>query len=147
LDFLKTHADYLSLHMYVGNPNNDFGEFLANSLSLQERIKTAEGVINAALSGQPRDRRIYIAWDEWNVWYRARGAEQRGRRILGERYNLEDALVVAAFVTPFVIHAHSVKIANRAQMVNVIAPIFANDDGIFLQTIYYPMQLFAMHSR
>ena len=29
LDFLKTHADYLSLHMYVGNTANDFGDFLA----------------------------------------------------------------------------------------------------------------------
>jgi alpha-N-arabinofuranosidase len=27
LDFLKTHADYLALHMYVGNSANDFGEF------------------------------------------------------------------------------------------------------------------------
>src|SRR6185312_9582605 len=32
LDFLKTHADYLSLHMYVGNTSNEFGEFLANSM-------------------------------------------------------------------------------------------------------------------
>jgi alpha-L-arabinofuranosidase len=36
LDFLKTHADYLAIHMYVGNPNNDFGEFLASSIALQE---------------------------------------------------------------------------------------------------------------
>jgi len=27
-------------------------------------------------------RKIYIAFDEWNVWYRARGDGQRGRRIL-----------------------------------------------------------------
>jgi alpha-N-arabinofuranosidase len=27
--------------------------------------------------------------------------------------------------------------------VNVIAPIFTNDKGLFLQTIYYPLQLFA----
>ena len=33
LDYLKTHADYLSLHMYVGNAANDFGEFLASSLA------------------------------------------------------------------------------------------------------------------
>jgi alpha-N-arabinofuranosidase len=33
--------------------------------------------------------------------------------------------------------------ANMAQLVNVIAPIFTNDKGLFLQTIYYPLQLFA----
>lgn len=147
LDFLKAHVDYLSLHMYVGNPQNNFGEFLASSMTLQDRIKTTEGVINAALSGQPRDRKIYIAWDEWNVWYRARGDSQRGRRILEERYNLEDALVVATFLNTFVRNAHIIKIANMAQLVNVIAPIFTDEKRLFLQTIYYPLALFANNTR
>jgi alpha-N-arabinofuranosidase len=147
LEFLKRHADYLSLHTYVGNPDNDYGDFMASAMELSRRIKTAEGIIDAALSGEPGDRRIYIAWDEWNVWYRARGAQQRGRRILEERYNLEDALVVATFLNAFVNHAHIVKIANMAQLVNVIAPMFTNEKGLFLQTIYYPLQLFATHSR
>ena len=147
LDFLKTHADYLALHMYVGNAANDYGEFLTSSLTLQDRIKTSEGVINAALSGQPRSRKIYIAWDEWNVWYRARGDTQRGRRILEERYNLEDALVVATFLNTFVNNAHILKMANMAQLVNVIAPIFTDEKRMFLQTIYYPLALFANNTK
>ena len=147
LEFLKQHADYLSLHTYVGNAANDFADFMASSLELDQRTKTAEGIIDAALAGQPGNRHIYIAWDEWNVWYRARGDDQRGRRILEERYNLEDALVVATFLNSFVNHAHIVKIANMAQLVNVIAPIFTNDKGLFLQTIYYPLQLFAGNSK
>src|SRR5579884_3403468 len=146
LEYLKNHADYLSLHTYVGNPQNDYGDFLASSLELSSRIKTAEGIIDAALSGV-RDRKIYIAWDEWNVWYRARGNQERGRRILEEHYNLEDALVVATFLNAFVNHAHIVKIANMAQLVNVIAPIFTNENGLFLQTIYYPLQLFAGNTK
>jgi alpha-N-arabinofuranosidase len=148
LDYLKNHADYLSLHLYVGNAGNDFGEFMASSLELDDRIKTAEGTIRAALSGLPPSRRIYIAWDEWNVWYRARnGAAERGRRALEERYNLEDALVVATFLNSFLNHSHIVKIANLAQLVNVIAPIFTSDDGLFLQTIYHPLRLFANNSK
>ncbi len=116
-------------------------------LELDNRTKTAEGIINATLSGEPGNRRIYIAWDEWNVWYRARGNQERGRRILEERYNLEDALVVATFLNSFINHAHIVKIANMAQMVNVIAPIFTSEKGMFLQTIYYPLQLFANNSK
>ena len=146
LEYLKNHADYLSLHMYVGNQQNDYEDFLASSVELGSRIKTAEGIIDAALSGV-RGRRIYVAWDEWNVWYRARGEQQRGRQILEEHYNLEDALVVATFLNTFVNHAHVVKIANMAQLVNVIAPIFTNEQGLFLQTIYYPLQLFASHTR
>ncbi|HLK62114.1 MAG TPA: alpha-L-arabinofuranosidase C-terminal domain-containing protein [Bryobacteraceae bacterium] len=147
LESLRQHADYLAIHMYVGNPRNDFGDFLASSVELDHRIKTTEGIIDAALSGQPGNRKIHIAWDEWNVWYRARGNTQRGRRILEEHYNLEDALVVATFLNSFVNHAHIVKIANMAQLVNVIAPIFTNENGLFLQTIYYPLQLFATHSK
>ena len=147
LDYLKHHVDYLSLHLYVGNPENNFGEFLASSVELGDRIHTAAGLIDAALSGQPSGHRIYIAWDEWNVWYRARGDKEHGRHILEERYDLEDALVVATFLNTFVNHAHVVKIANMAQLVNVIAPIFTNEKGLFLQTIYYPLQLFANHSK
>jgi alpha-N-arabinofuranosidase len=147
LEYLKRHADYLALHTYVGNRDNDFGEFMASSMELGERTKTAEGIIRQALAGEPGNRRIYIAWDEWNVWYRARGSKERGRRILEERYNLEDALVVATFLNTFLNHSHIVKIANLAQMVNVIAPIFTNEKGLFLQTIYYPLQLFANNSR
>jgi len=147
LEYLKHHVDYLSLHTYVGNRENNFGEFMASSVELDKRTKTAEGIIDAALSGEPASRRIYIAWDEWNVWYRARGDKERGRRILEERYNLEDALVVATFLNSFLNHAHIVKIANMAQLVNVIAPIFTSEKGMFLQTIYYPLQLFANNSK
>jgi alpha-L-arabinofuranosidase len=147
LEYLKPQIDYLSLHLYVGNAANDFGDFLASSMTLDERIKTTEGVINAALADLTPRRKIYIAWDEWNVWYRARGPQQRGRNILEERYNLEDALVVATFLNSFVNHAHIIKMANMAQLVNVIAPIFSNDKGVFLQTIYYPLQLFASNSK
>ena len=38
-------------------------------------------------------------------------------------------------------------IANLAQMVNVIAPIFTNPDGLFLQTIYHPLRLYAEHAQ
>src|SRR5580700_1463900 len=147
LEYLKPQIDYLSLHLYVGNPAGDFGDFLASSMTLYQRIKTAEGTIDAALATLTPRRKIYIAWDEWNVWYRARGESQRGRNILEEHYNLEDALVVATFLNSFINHSDVVKIANMAQLVNVIAPIFTNDNGLFLQTIYYPLQLFATYCK
>ena len=89
---------------------------------------------------------IYIAWDEYNIWYRWRQNEtMSGERALEERYNLEDALVIAGFLNAFIRNADIVKMANMAQLVNVIAPIFAEKDGMFRQTIYYPLQLFAQN--
>jgi alpha-L-arabinofuranosidase len=152
LEYLRDYADYISLHMYVGNAASDYEDFVASPIDMDRKIDTLAGLIDAAMSnrvdrvtGAPnRDgRKLYIALDEWNVWYRARGDSQRGRRILEEHYNLEDALVVAGFLNSLVNHADVVKIANLAQLVNVIAPIFTNDKGLFLQTIYYPLQLFS----
>ncbi|MEO8468011.1 MAG: alpha-L-arabinofuranosidase C-terminal domain-containing protein [Gammaproteobacteria bacterium] len=143
VDHLQNYIDYLAIHLYVGNPNDDFGEFLASSRLMDDKIEITAKVIDGVLAGRTDGKKIHIAFDEYNVWYRARGDGQRGRRILEERYNLEDALVVATFLNSLVNHADVVKIANMAQLVNVIAPIFTSDEGLFLQTIYYPLQLFA----
>jgi alpha-N-arabinofuranosidase len=37
--------------------------------------------------------------------------------------------------------------ANLAQLVNAIAPIFTSPRGLFLQTIYHPLRLYAEHTR
>jgi len=66
---------------------------------------------------------------------------------LEEHYNLEDALVIAGFLNAFVRNADVVKMANMAQLVNVIAPIFTDERTLFKQTIYYPLQLFAQNVR
>jgi alpha-N-arabinofuranosidase len=55
--------------------------------------------------------------------------------------------VIATFLNSFINHSHIVKMANMAQIVNVIAPIFTNENGLFLQTIYHPLQLIANNCR
>ena len=97
LEYLKHHADYLALHTDAGNRENNYLEFMASSLDLEDKTKTAEEIIREAMTTEP-GRKRYIARDEWNVWYRARGKAERGRRILEERYSLEDVLVIATFL-------------------------------------------------
>ncbi len=145
LDSLKTEIDYISLHTYIGNRGNNFEEFLAASYDIDHRIEVVEGLIKAAQSGMASPRPIYIAYDEWNVWYRARGSSEfaTGATRLEEIYNFEDALAMGMFFNSFIRHANSVKMANLAQIVNVIAPIFTNKDGLFLQPIYFPIAEYA----
>src|SRR5207244_1701391 len=38
-------------------------------------------------------------------------------------------------------------IANMAQLVNVIAPLFTDEKRMFLQTIYYPLAMFANNTK
>ena len=145
---LRDVVDYIALHIYVGNPDNNYYNFLATPLVLEERTKVVKGMIDKEMVKAHRGNRdpIYIAWDEYNVWYRARtGDSMRGTRALEEHYNLEDALVIAGFLNAFVRNADIVKMANMAQLVNVIAPIFTNEKTLFKQTIYYPLQLFSQN--
>jgi alpha-N-arabinofuranosidase len=145
LDRLKTEIDYISLHTYIGNRDNNFEKFLAVSRDIEDRIEVVEGQIKAARVSVANPRPIYIAFDEWNVWYRARGSTEFeiGRTGLEEIYNYEDALAMGMFLNAFIRKANIVKMANLAQLVNVIAPIFTNKQGMYLQTIYFPLAEYA----
>ncbi len=50
---------------------------------------------------------------------------------------MEDALVVGSYLNAFIRNAHIVKMANMAQLVNVIAPVFTSPEGLFYQTDEY----------
>lgn len=140
LEYLKNHADYIALHNYVENRSNDYYKFMATTRFAEKAIRITEGLIAEAMTKAERKDPVYIAFDEYNVWYRAKGEEGNE-----EVYNLEDALVVSTFLNIFVRNAHVVKMANMAQLVNVIAPIFSTKEGSWYQTIFYPLQLFATH--
>ena len=131
---LLGQIDYIALHTYIGNQDNDLEKFLGqSSLNVEKYIQTTAGQI--AERARPTDTRpIYIAYDEWNVWYRAQNDQH-----LEERYNFEDALAMGMFFNAFFRHADVVKMANLAQMVNVIAPIMTNKQGLFLQPTYFPI--------
>jgi alpha-N-arabinofuranosidase len=51
------------------------------------------------------------------------------------------------FFNSFFRHADVVKMANLAQMVNVIAPIMANKTGVFLQPTYFPLAEYSKQRR
>ena len=149
LEVLRNDIDYISLHTYIGNSDNNFEKFLAAGGDIDQRIQIVEGLIRAVQAAEPNPRPITIAYDEWNVWYRARGGGEfaTGRTRLEEIFNYEDALAMGMFFNSFFRHAHIVKMANLAQIVNVIAPIFTNEKGLFLQPIYFPIAEFARQAR
>jgi alpha-N-arabinofuranosidase len=133
--------DYLSIHWYVGNPNNDFETYMADSELIEERLAAYEGLIRALCLQQGVGYQIPIAVDEWNVWYRTHSPNALNN--LEEVYNLEDALMVAIQMNAFIRHANTVKMANLAQLVNAIAPIFTSPEGLVLQTIFYPFEIYS----
>lgn len=138
---LAAYVRWHSIHLYTGSDDH-WSNVLAPHQAERALANTAALIANARYRqriGHP----VHVAYDEWNVWFR----ERDGAGGLEERYNLSDALAVATYVHGFVRHCATVKMANLAQLVNVIAPIVTSREGIFLQSIYHPLRLFADHLR
>jgi alpha-N-arabinofuranosidase len=146
LDALGDSADYVSLHRYVGNYASDTADFLAVPRSVDRQIEEMDAACRFVQAKRRSPKRACLCFDEWNVWYKNHENNGRGQRaphLLEEVYNLEDALVVAGFLNSFVRHADTVRIANIAQIVNVIAPVLTRGDELLIQTIFYPFEMFA----
>jgi alpha-N-arabinofuranosidase len=146
LEYLGDSVEYLSLHRYARNPNNDTADFLAITNSIDRQIEAMDTVCRYAAAKRRDAKRVYLCFDEWNVWHKNKVRDGEGKlapHLLEEVYDLQDALVVAGFLNSFIRHADSVKIANLAQIVNVIAPILTRDDDLLLQSIYHPFAMFS----
>jgi len=146
LDYMGDFADYISLHRYVGNDAGDTPDFLAVTNSIDQQIEEMDAACRFAQAKGRRRKRAYLCFDEWNVWYKDRQGNGEGKfapHLIEEVYNLEDALVVAGFLNSFIRHADVLKIANIAQIVNVIAPILTRGDEMVLQPTFYPFEMFS----
>jgi alpha-N-arabinofuranosidase len=142
------YVDGLSLHRYFGNSKHDTGgdsaKFVALNLSMERQIGETLAVCDMVRGHKRSPKKLWLSFDEWNVWYRANagdavdGHRTEAPHLLEEIYNLEDALLVGGLINTLLRNADRVKVACLAQLVNVIAPIMTNADGLFLQTIYYP---------
>jgi len=146
LDHLGDLADYVSLHHYVGNREDDTPDYLAITNSIDRQIEEMDAVCRFVQAKHRSKKRVYLCFDEWNVWYKNMQMDGEGKfapHLIEEHYNLEDALVVAGFLHSFVRHANVVKIANLAQIVNVIAPILTRKNDILVQSIFYPFAMFS----
>jgi alpha-N-arabinofuranosidase len=143
LEGLAPLVDYHSIHLYTGQADHYANVFQSHQAERAVRICSA--LIERVRHTQRIAHPIHIAFDEWNVWYRTRSHEDRVGG-LEERYNLSDALAVATYLNGFIRHCRTVRLANFAQLVNAIAPIFTSKQGLFLQTIYHPLRLYAEHT-
>src|SRR5437588_5424121 len=155
LEHCYEHVDGLSLHRYFGNTQEDTGgdstKYVAMNLAMERQIAESLAVCDLVRGHKRSPKKLCLSFDEWNVWYRARsgdavnGHEQEAPHLLEEVYNLEDALLVGGILNTLLRNANRVKVACLAQLINVIAPISTNANGLLRHTIYYPYS-FALQS-
>ena len=142
------YVDGLSLHRYFGNNDRDSGgdtsKYLALNLSMERQIAETIAVCDLVRGHKRSPKKLWLSFDEWNVWYRTNtgdavdGHRTEAPHLLEEVYNLEDALLVGGLINSLLRNADRVKLACLAQLINVIAPIMTDANGILRQTIYYP---------
>jgi alpha-N-arabinofuranosidase len=141
-------VDGISLHNYYGNTEaltgNSTARFLAMNLDMERQIHEVSAVCDYVQGILRSPKRLWLSFDEWNVWYRARGgafANGEGAfapRLLEEVYNLEDALLTGGFVNSLLRQSDRVRVGCLAQIVNVIAPLVTSETSVLRQSIYYP---------
>lgn len=137
----RWNIDALSLHYYTGDPqpmmssSTDFGEkdyaaILRNTLKMNDMLAEHKAIMDRYDPG----RKVGIAIDEWGLWLRPQG---KNFMFLRQQNSLRDAIAAALNFNIFARNADRVRMANIAQMVNVIQSVILTDGPNMLLTPTY----------
>jgi len=154
LDHVYDHVDYISLHSYYGNQENDTANFVAKSLEMDSYIRTVIAACDLARARKRSKKTINLSFDEWNVWYHSLDADKKitpwtiAPVQVEDTYTFDDAVLAGCLLITLLKHADRIKVACLAQLVNVIAPIMtANGGPAWRQTIFYPFLHASLYGR
>jgi alpha-L-arabinofuranosidase len=143
------HVDYLAMHYYATNYENDTGSYLAIAAQFEAHLDTLAGLLRYVKAKRRSKHDVFLSWDEWNVWYKDRsgkGGWKEAPPLSEEVYNLEDALVVAQWMNVFLRRCDVLHIACLAQVVNTISPLTTTPEGLLRQTTFYPIVMISNHA-
>lgn len=145
--------DGLSLHYYTvpgGGfpPRNSSTDFDENAWidTLQQALRMDELITkhSAIMDKYDPQKKVALVVDEWGTWYASLpGSDPSHPGILQQQNTLRDALVASLTLDIFSDHADRVRMANIAQMVNVLQSMILTDGNKMLLTPTY--HVFAMY--
>jgi len=143
----------LSLHYYT-LPTGDwarkgsatqFGEgewhaTLVRTLRIEEFIAKHSAIMDK----YDPQKRVGLMVDEWGTWYDPEPGKDMGA--LYQQNTLRDAVVAGLNLNIFNNHSDRVKMANIAQMVNVLqAMVLTDKDRVVLTPTYYVFRMYKVH--
>ena len=151
-------VDYISCHAYYEPHDADYGSFLASAVGMDRFIESVVATADHVKALKRSTKTMYIAFDEWNVWYQSRYNDVDritdvdtwpvAPRLLEDAYTVMDAVVFGNLLITLLRHADRVKSASLAQLVNVIAPIMTDPGGdAWRQTTFFPFALVSSLAR
>jgi alpha-N-arabinofuranosidase len=139
----------LSLHSYTtvgwppAHPSTHFGEqeyasFLKDTLTMDTLIAKHSGIMDR----YDPQKKLSLAVDEWGAWLAPLPGSNPG--FLVQQNSLRDAILAALNLDIFARHADRVRMANIAQMINVLqAMIMTDHDRMVLTPTYHVFRMYA----
>jgi alpha-N-arabinofuranosidase len=89
-------------------------------------------------------KKIAMAVDEWGGWYDVEPGTNPA--FLFQQNTMRDAMIAGTTLNTFNNHCDRVKMANVAQIINVLqAVIFTNEEKIVLTPTYHVMEMYNVH--
>lgn len=157
LSYTYDFVDYISLHQYYGGQEKGTAEFLAQSVDMEEYIKTVSAVCDYVKAKKRSKKRLAISFDEWGVWEMTSEAVvaqmdarpwQVAPHLSEQIYTMEDALLFASMMMNFLKHSDRVRIACQSLLTNISAAIMTEEGGeAWVQPIFYPFSHMAAYGR
>ena len=149
------YVDYISMHQYYGNRDNDSNDFLAQSDDMDTFIRTVIATCDYVKAKKRSKKVMNLSFDEWNVWFHSNAADdditenhpwQVAPPMLEDIYNFEDSLLVGLMLITLMKHADRVKMACIAQLINVLQSVMLTDGDKMIKTpTYYVFHMMRHH--
>ena len=142
------NIDGLSLHSYtsggtlMNSPATDFGEkdyakVLKETLGMEELIARHSAIMDE----YDPEKKVALVVDEWGVWLKPMPGTPA--MYLRQQNSIRDAILASLNLDIFARHAERVRMANIAQMVNVIqAMILTDKEKMLLTPTYYVYKMY-----
>ena len=88
-------------------------------------------------------KKVDLIVDEWGGWYET---DPEGKGALYQQNTMRDAMIAGITLNIFNNHADRVRVANLAQIVNVLqAVILTNEEKMLLTPTYHVMKMYNVH--
>jgi alpha-L-arabinofuranosidase len=140
--------DGLSLHSYtvvrwppafasVGFGEREYAQILKSTLEMDRLIATHSAIMDK----YDPEKKIALAVDEWGAWYAPLPGSDPG--FLVQQNSLRDGVLAALNLNMFARHADRVRMANIAQMINVLQAMIVTDkEKMVLTPTYHVFRMY-----
>lgn len=119
---------------------DEYYDVLAKCVEVEEVLRNHEAIMNL----YDPDKKIDLLLDEWGTWFDVEPGTNPGH--LFQQNTMRDALVASLSLDIFNKHTDRLKMANIAQMVNVLqAMILTKGSEVVLTPTYHVFRMYNVH--